>query len=547
MEAFAAAVKKLDALSDRQIKWLIAIMGALLFIPFLGKVHLFDWDEINFAESAREMLLTHDYLRVQINFEPFWEKPPLFFWLQALSMHTFGVNEFAARFPNALVGIVTLVSLYHIGNQLFNRKFGLLWLAAYIGSFLPHFYFKSGIIDPLFNLFIFLGIYQLHQAFTKERNTKAIGWAGLFVGLGLLTKGPVALLISGVTAILYFAARWNFKLKHLLYLALFGFLAVLVAALWFGLETWKNGTWFLQTFIEYNLRLMKTEDSGHGQPIYYHPIVLFLGCFPTSILCLQMLFKNKDVAENTFALTMQLLFWIVLVIFSLVKTKIIHYSSLCYFPITFLAVFYVTKYGIAKWQKILLLIVGSIIGVALIALPFFVQNINLFLPYIKDVFAQANLQADVYWSGYEAIVGIIFIIGTVLGLYFVKGTSKQLAIIFASVALCFELSLVWVAPKVETHIQGAMIDFLKYTQSQDCYIKAIGFKSYAQYFYSNRKPDYNQAMDEETKLVYGNIDKPVYLITKCDRDNYRLISELEVVLDKNGWVVYKRLPADGKK
>ena len=74
-----------------------------LFFPFLGQSHLFDWDEINFAEAAREMIVTGDYLRVQINFQMFWEKPPFFIWLQVLSMKSFGINEFAARFPNALL------------------------------------------------------------------------------------------------------------------------------------------------------------------------------------------------------------------------------------------------------------------------------------------------------------------------------------------------------------------------------------------------------------------------------------------------------------
>jgi 4-amino-4-deoxy-L-arabinose transferase-like glycosyltransferase len=59
-------------------------------------------DEINFAESAREMIVTGDYSKVQINFNPFWEKPPLFIWMQVLSMKIFGINEFAARFPNAV-------------------------------------------------------------------------------------------------------------------------------------------------------------------------------------------------------------------------------------------------------------------------------------------------------------------------------------------------------------------------------------------------------------------------------------------------------------
>jgi len=91
---------------------IIAVVSLAFFVPFLGTVHLFDWDEINFAESAREMLVTGNYTRVQINFEPFWEKPPLFIWLQALSMHLFGVNEFAARLPNALCGTITLLVLF---------------------------------------------------------------------------------------------------------------------------------------------------------------------------------------------------------------------------------------------------------------------------------------------------------------------------------------------------------------------------------------------------------------------------------------------------
>src|ERR1700744_4617490 len=88
---------------------LIIIVGALFFIPFLGHVHLFDWDEINFAECSREMIKLDDYTRVYIDFKPFWEKPPMFFWMQSTAMKAFGVTEFAARFPNARGG--SMISL----------------------------------------------------------------------------------------------------------------------------------------------------------------------------------------------------------------------------------------------------------------------------------------------------------------------------------------------------------------------------------------------------------------------------------------------------
>ena len=65
--------------TDNKIRLGIIVISLLLFIPFLGDVHLFDWDEINFAEAAREMVITGNYSVVQINYQTFFEKPPLFF------------------------------------------------------------------------------------------------------------------------------------------------------------------------------------------------------------------------------------------------------------------------------------------------------------------------------------------------------------------------------------------------------------------------------------------------------------------------------------
>ncbi|MCB0545726.1 MAG: glycosyltransferase family 39 protein, partial [Saprospiraceae bacterium] len=117
----------------------LALVAAamLLFVPGLGAVHLFDWDEINFAEISREMLLLDDFSRVHVDFRPFWEKPPLFFWMQVGAMELFGVGEFAARLPNALCGVVTLLVLFRIGRRLHGTVFGGLWALAYLGSVLP--------------------------------------------------------------------------------------------------------------------------------------------------------------------------------------------------------------------------------------------------------------------------------------------------------------------------------------------------------------------------------------------------------------------------
>ena len=81
-------------INDTTIIMFIVLFVFLACIPTIGLTSLFDWDEVNFAECAREMIVTKDYFNVTINFEAFWEKPPLFIWMQTLSMLIFGINEF---------------------------------------------------------------------------------------------------------------------------------------------------------------------------------------------------------------------------------------------------------------------------------------------------------------------------------------------------------------------------------------------------------------------------------------------------------------------
>jgi 4-amino-4-deoxy-L-arabinose transferase-like glycosyltransferase len=155
--------------SGRTSRFLIPLLFftavcVLQVLPVLSTVHLFDWDEINFAESAREMLVTGDFSIVRIGFLPFWEKPPLFIWMQAGSMYLFGINEFAARFPNFLASVITLMALYLIGTNLRSSRFGFTWALLYFGSLLPNLYFHSGIIDPWYNLFSFLCFYFFLEA-----------------------------------------------------------------------------------------------------------------------------------------------------------------------------------------------------------------------------------------------------------------------------------------------------------------------------------------------------------------------------------------------
>jgi 4-amino-4-deoxy-L-arabinose transferase-like glycosyltransferase len=265
----------------------IALGAALLFLPFLGHVHLFDWDEINFAECAREMIVSKDYLRMQIDFMPFYEKPPLFIWMQAGCMKLFGVGEYAARLPDALAGIATLLTLFWAGSKVRNRQTGLWWVMLYAASWLPQIYFKSGIIDPVFNFFILLAFVQVWLMKWGRRKALHAALGGLFLGLAVLTKGPVAILVSGIALVAFAISRRRLKGYRWTDFMLLALVAVLTMLLWFGPEAALHGWTFLREFIAYQAGLFGQNIADHEEPWYYHPIVLLIGCFPASLFLFQ--------------------------------------------------------------------------------------------------------------------------------------------------------------------------------------------------------------------------------------------------------------------
>lgn len=551
---------------------LIAGLALLFFLPFLGSAHLFDWDEINFAECAREMLLTGDYLRPQIDFEPFWEKPPLFIWMQAASMHLFGVNEFAARFPNALCGLLTLLTVFHIGRRLHDRMFGWLWALAWLGSILPHLYFRSGIIDPWFNLLIFLGIYgfiAFRWQFFTHKNAQGL-WeryrylilGGIALGLAILAKGPTAYLIAFLVLFLYFA-RYKFRnpgfLRHFI---IFSVAAASVSLLWFGLETALHGPWFVQTFIEYQIRLLTTQDSGHGGFWGYHAIVLLLGCFPVSVLALPNLWGDRqpedEVMESEtldackradFAAWMQILFWVVLILFSLVRTKIVHYSSMAYFPITYLGALTVwrmihwnVKPAVTTW---LMPTLGLAIGLPLMALPVIGQHTEWIKPLFQnDPFALGNLEAEVNWYWFHALPGAILAVSSVVAWYYWRRFQgwRSAEVLFSGGAIFAALTLLMVARNIEGYSQRAAIEFYESKAGENCYVKPVGFKSYAHLFYTQKQPvPGDTSVDDYPTLSRGNPGKKVYFIAKVT--NLQDLPELPDVRElyrKNGFVFFER-------
>lgn len=536
-------------------KYLFILLGAaLLFLPFLGSVHLFDWDEINFSEAAREMLVSGNYHQVQIDFQPFWEKPPLFIWMQAASMQLFGVNEFAARFPNALFGALTLCTLFYIGKRIATERLAWLWVAFYAVSWLPHLYFKTAIIDPVFNYFIFLAFFQVFLVSRTEKRRLHALLAGVFLGLAVLTKGPVAILIA-VLALLVFLI-WN---KGLWGLGIRSVLIITgsclgVTALWFGWDILQNGWWFTEAFINYQIRLFRTQDAGHGGPFFYHFIVLLLGCFPASVFLFgsRRFYRTPGMGYRGvfhFSKWMWILFWVVLLLFSIVSTKIVHYSSLCYYPLTFLAALHFSRIeragkGLLRFYRFAFLVLGIFWGIALIALPVLALHKDKWIHLVQDPFAVENLRADVNWNYAAIAIGAVLILAACR--FFIasrKNIERGLWAFLPVQLVVIFFSLWYFTPRVEAYSQGAVIDFYKQFQEQEVYVTTVGFKSYAHLFYT-QKGDWNTPEYEENKmqwLLQGAIDKPVYFVCKAtDQQSLNLLSAFEKVGERNGFVFFKR-------
>ena len=172
-------------------------MGLVLFFYRLGAPGLMDPDEGRYAEIAREMLVLKDWLIPHLNLLPYLEKPPLVYWLTALSFKVFGYTEAAARLPSAMSALGGVFLAYGLGRALWGPGPGILGalvLASTAG------YVALGRIltlDMTFALYLNLGIGLGYLALSRGQARLWL-WAYLALALAVLTKGPVALVLAGL-------------------------------------------------------------------------------------------------------------------------------------------------------------------------------------------------------------------------------------------------------------------------------------------------------------------------------------------------------------
>ncbi|GAB4364721.1 MAG: glycosyltransferase family 39 protein [Elainellaceae cyanobacterium] len=318
LTSLSAQLEKNSALAWAvSVLWVMAIATTIAWFRLDG-IGLVDETEPLFAEAARQMTVTGDWITPYFNEVTRFDKPPLVYWLMASAYQTVGVNEWSARFPSALaVTVLAGMSFYVLYRFGVSRPAQIqqdeaaaqaaptanpaavtslnLWLSALIGSAAivlnpqTFLWSRTGVSDMLLSgcmgvalLAFFCGYAQPDRLQVQRRWYLAFY---LFSALAVLTKGPVGVVLPGliVLAFLLYLGQLRSVLQELPWL--WGsLLFLLVSVPWFVLVIAINGESYINAFFGYhNLERFTSVVNNHWAPWYFYFPVVFLSFLPWSV------------------------------------------------------------------------------------------------------------------------------------------------------------------------------------------------------------------------------------------------------------------------
>jgi len=274
---------------ERYFPLFLAILSLPLFFYYLGQIALIGPDEPRFAQVAREMYQSRDFISPRLAGHLWFEKPALLYWLMAASYSLFGVSEFAARLPSALSAVLGVLAIYFTGRRASGPLYGLLSASVLATSVIYFSFARGASFDMLFTLTITLAFccFFLSEIVDRKRRGKYLIGFYAAVGLSVLAKGLIGIVIAGGVIGLYLFITGQlkkvFKLRLLSGLAVF----LAVCAIWYAPVILRHGQQFIQEFfIEHHFQRYTTNKYHHPGPVYYYIVVIFAGMFPWSFFLL---------------------------------------------------------------------------------------------------------------------------------------------------------------------------------------------------------------------------------------------------------------------
>lgn len=420
MQSFISSKKRSSWLRD--IGYLAAFL-TVFYSLFLGHYALFIPDEGRYAEIAREMTVSHDYITPRVNGMIFLDKPIFYYWLQAISIHLFGIKEWAVRLMPALIGIGTCLMTYIAGRHLFNRQTGLL--SAMILGTSPLYFGAAHYANldcevaafiSICLLFFMMGIKEENQ---KKRCYFLLG-AYLFAGMAALTKGLIGIILPIAVIFSWIILTRNWRLFKNIYLIPGILLFLAVTLPWYTLVQLKNPPFFHYFFVNQHFsRFLSTQSFNNSTVWWFYIPIVFLGFCPWIIFFIAAL-------KNNIQLFLLLWIGIIFTFFSIPQAKIVSYILPIFPALALITGHYLASKITAIKRPALLLFIMSYIVMTIGAFL-----LLFYLYYYQPFEILASLHS------YLMIISIIFLISALVSFYLLLKNPS----LFALILICMTTNM----------------------------------------------------------------------------------------------------------
>ena len=275
-------IRQSSALNPGKIL-LLVLLYSLLWFGTLNYRHLIPSDEGRYAEMAREMLVTGDWITPRYNGYKYFEKPPLQIWATAAAFQAFGIGDWQARLWTALTGFLTILCIGFTGARIYNARAG--WLGALVLASSPMWviagHFNS--LDMGLSAFLVAALCSLLFAQSSENKTLSRNWmwaCWACMALATLSKGVIGIAIPAMVFVVYSISAWDWKIWKRLYLISGIALYLAITAPWFALVAKRNPEFLEFFFIHEHLQRFTQDDHSRTGPIYYFIPLLLIGFLP---------------------------------------------------------------------------------------------------------------------------------------------------------------------------------------------------------------------------------------------------------------------------
>lgn len=352
---------------------LILLLPLASFFLMLGATPLFDVDEGAFSEATREMFERGDFLSTYLNGEHRFDKPILIYWLQALPFMAFGATEWVFRLPSALAATIWSYATWYFARERFGPDAALAALTVAATAIGPLAIGRAATADALLNMLLALALFDAWRHLETDRRTPLLR-SYVWIGLGVLTKGPIALIVPGTVTFLYCASRmeWRRWLRSVFDPLGWLILAVLVVP-WYAAALSIHGQAFIDGFIlKHNVKRFTGSLEGHSGSLFYYVVAVPLLLLPWTTPLFSALRHVRTDASTAVRRFLWLWAGFVVVFFSLSGTKLPHYVLYGSTPLFLL----VAAHRDSLRQRWLHLVPPTLLLATFAALPLVAQHLS---------------------------------------------------------------------------------------------------------------------------------------------------------------------------